>query len=432
MDLYGLPMGLGAQPMGVGGQLMGSPRPWAPTFHNVPVTRAVEGCAELSVRTWCIEVMSVLWVCLLSGDMEMAMGQLSNPVRLRELFLKIAERYIKVDAAQMRSATVDDSSAREAALIHDIEELRKAVSDTKTLYQRKTNVLSRKLWKMMQENTSLIKEINVFRQEMTKLRARLQLLDTAAQGTNPRHKDDYARIQSLLKEAEEARLEQFEKAGVIELYRHELRRLNLLLILMREVINNDYSPGVQELVARFQEIQLPPVVGPSKIDLVANTVAEKVQNRLAAIHPRQSCSFKEPPKSSIQAPVIPLPEQPPKEDKFHQATEHGKRIKFPKAEARAEIPPKQLSALRESLNMMNTAVYEKPLKPASEEAGKILNGGEATAQMKLESPEEDPRKFSEPGAMDITMVAHEADTSQIDLSGSTAQQKSIPVQAPLE
>ena len=146
--------------------------------------------------------------------MELAMEKISDPGDLRELFLKICEKYVRSSGKQVPATKADDSSVRELALIKETEELRNSIGDIKTQFTRKTTVLTTKLWKMMQQNTTLIEEINVFRQEITVLRTRLALLDTAIQRTNPRRKDDYAKIQMLLKDVEAARMAELEKSGV--------------------------------------------------------------------------------------------------------------------------------------------------------------------------------------------------------------------------
>ncbi|OQV14086.1 Cilia- and flagella-associated protein 57 [Hypsibius exemplaris] len=278
------------------------------------------------------------------GDMELAMEKITDPADLRSAFLRICEKYVRSSGKQVTSAEVDDSSVRELALIKETEKLRNNIADVKTQYQRKTTVLSSKLWKMMQQNSGLIEEINIFRQDITALRTRLALLDTVVQGTNPRRKDDYAKIQALLKDVEVARMEELSKAGVIELYRHELRRLHLLLILMREVIHNDCSPGVVELVAKLQDVQLPPVVGPSKIDTISSLVAEKMN------HCMEDLAVKYP-EVLIPSPIRKSHHRPPNSkpgEKTDGEKTDGKtkKVAFPPPELKAMVPVKQLQFLK--------------------------------------------------------------------------------------
>ena len=266
--------------------------------------------------------------------MELAVRNISDAQKFRHSFLSIYEKFMVPSSQQSSASLCDDFSDRERALGKENLELKTTVADTRTQYQRKTDVLSRKLWNMMQQNTNLIEEINVFRREMTALRTRLNLLDTAVQGINPKRKDEFTKIQMLLKDVEEAKMSELEKSGVIDLYRHELRRLHLLLVLMRKVVHNDNGPGVQEVISKLQEVQLPPLVGQSRIDLVSDVVINKVSqamNDLSQKYPgthRPGTPYGHRAQEPATTKLVP----------FNPV--------FPKPEGKAEIPPKQLQFLQ--------------------------------------------------------------------------------------
>ncbi|XP_055341475.1 cilia- and flagella-associated protein 57-like isoform X2 [Paramacrobiotus metropolitanus] len=302
------------------------------------------------------------------GDMELATEFISNPTKLRETFLRIVDRYVRLGGKTTKSVASDDST-RAQRLEREVSELKGAISDTKALYQRKLEVLSRKLWKMMQQNTSLIEEINMFRQEVTALRTRLQLLDTAVQGANPRAKTDFAKIQSLLKEIETLRIEDLEKDGTLELYRQELRRLHLLFILMRAVVNNDHSPGVQELVERLQDVKLPPVVGPSKIDAVAQMVTDKIRARVV-----DACTTPLPLRTSV---VPEIKTQPPAPVRETVEAEGRKRVFFPPTLATDLVVPPTTAAVAKVLHV--DTVQNESIEP------KAFSETETVATVKMDT-----------------------------------------------
>jgi hypothetical protein len=286
--------------------------------------------------------------------MELAMEKISSPTELHKAFLKICETFVQPGNKQA-ATEAEDSSVRQLALCKEIEDLRHNVIHVKTQHQRKTALLSTKLWKMMQQNTSLIEEINIFRQEITGLRARLQLLNTALQSADPRQKDDYTSFQALLKEAETAQTDKVEKSSVIEQYQQELRRLHLLHLLMREVIKTDASPGVQEMMAKLQDIQLPLVVRPSKIDLISKMVEEEVTkctenlgNKYSGAGVSSLCGLRGNEVSS---------------------GENSKKqliVVFPKPETKAVVPAKQLQFFKNLITTVQLPPVELTAEPGAQ------------------------------------------------------------------
>ena len=127
---------------------------------------------------------------------------------------------------------------------------------------------------------------------------------------------------------------------------------------MREVIHTDCSPGVQEIVAKLQDVQLPPVVGASRIDLIAEQVAEKVTHCVEDLAAKY-------PGVKILSSLGPRHYKTPVEGDTTLARTDTPKITvlLPAPEAKAVVPAKQLLFLK---NLINPAQEPAVLPPPAD------------------------------------------------------------------